>query len=328
MPGRRRIKWPATTVASAPKPASVRVAELVRRYGAVEAVRGVSFDVAPGEIFGLLGPNGAGKTTVLECILGLRRPDSGAVSIEGIDALADPLGTRHLVGAQLQGATLQDKITPREALGLFASFYSNGPGANALIAALGLGEKADAAFGTLSGGQRQRLFLALALVNEPSLIVLDEPTAGLDPASRRDLHGMIREMRAAGRTVILSTHDLGEAEALCDRVGILDAGRLVATGSPASLVAKTGSFSRIQFTTATQALASEIIALAGVMECVLRDGTWILSTSNLNGTMVGLVGLMESRGNALQGLRVSRPTLEDAFFAATGRAWSAGKEAP
>jgi len=312
-------------VAPAPMPASVRVADLARRYGSVEAVRGVSFDVPSGEIFGLLGPNGAGKTTVLECLLGLRRPDSGSVSIAGMDALANPRGARHLVGAQLQGATLQDKITPRQALGLFASFYSNGPGAAAMIDRFGLAEKADAPFATLSGGQRQRLFLALALVNDPSLIVLDEPTAGLDPGSRRGLHDMIRAMRASGRTVILSTHDLGEAESLCDRVGILDSGRLAAVGSPSSLIARAGTFSRIQFTTAVPAQASEIVSLPGIVECALEQGTWVLSTSDLNGTMVALVGLMASRGYALQDLQVSRPTLEDAFFSLAGRAWSASE---
>jgi ABC-2 type transport system ATP-binding protein len=204
----------------------------------VEALRGVSFEIGKGEIFGLLGPNGAGKTTALECILGLRRPDSGSVEIEGVDALAHPEEARQRVGALLQGGALQDKITPRRALGLFASFYREPEGVDALIERFGLGEKSDSAFDTLSGGQRQRLFLALAFVNNPELVVLDEPTAGLDPNSRRELHDSIVGMRGAGRTVLLSTHDLDEAHRLCDRIGILDRGRIVSMGRPGDLVAQ------------------------------------------------------------------------------------------
>jgi ABC-2 type transport system ATP-binding protein len=217
-------------------PTSVRVRDLARRYGPVEALRGVTFEIARGEIFGLLGPNGAGKTTALECILGLRRPDSGSIEIEGIDAVAHPHEAKQRVGALLQAAMLQDKITPRRALGLFASFYREAADVESLIERFGLVEKSDAAFGTLSGGQRQRLFLALAFVNNPRLVVLDEPTAGLDPKSRRDLHASIAGMRDSGRTVLLSTHDLEEARQLCDRIGIVDRGRIVALGRPDELI--------------------------------------------------------------------------------------------
>ena len=206
---------------SEPAPASIRVRDLSKRYDAVEAVRGISFDVAAGEIFGLLGRNGAGKTTTLECLLGLRRADAGAIAIAGIDTLAEPQRAKQLVGAQLQAATLQDKITPREALKLFASFYRAPAAIGELIEQFALAEKADAPFDSLSGGQRQRLFLALAFVNRPQIVVLDEPTAGLDPQARRELHQLIAGVRASGRTVLLSTHDLDEAHQLCDRIGIL-----------------------------------------------------------------------------------------------------------
>src|SRR5450631_2442141 len=179
--------------------AAVSVTGLSKRYGATEAVSDVSFEVGAGRIFGLLGPNGAGKTTTLECILGLRQPDRGSIQIDG------------LVGAQLQAATLQDKITPRQALELFGAFYPEPFTADELLARFDLEDKADAPFASLSGGQRQRLFLALALVNRPTLLVLDEPTAGLDPQARRKLRSLIGEMRSDGRTVLLSTHDLQEA---------------------------------------------------------------------------------------------------------------------
>jgi ABC-2 type transport system ATP-binding protein len=221
-------------------PAMVSVRQLSKHYGPVAAVRELSFEVASGEIFGLLGPNGAGKTTAIECLLGLRRPDSGAIAIDGIDAIAHPERSRQRVGAQIQSAALQEKITPRQALKLFASFYREPAGVDGLIERFALSAKADAPFDVLSGGQRQRLFLALALINDPKLVVLDEPTAGLDPRIRRELHRMIVEMRAAGKTVLLTTHYLEEAHALCDRIGILHEGRLVALDSPGALIAAAG----------------------------------------------------------------------------------------
>lgn len=173
-----------------------------------------------GQIFGLLGANGAGKTTTLECILGLRQPDGGSIHIHGLDLRTHAAEAKLLVGAQLQAATLQDRITPRQALDLFGSFYPQSFGSGELLARFDLEAKADVPFATLSGGLRQRLFLALALINQPLLLVLDEPTAGLDPQARRTLRTLIRDMRSEGRTVLLSTHDLQEAEQLCDQIGI------------------------------------------------------------------------------------------------------------
>lgn len=308
------------------QPVSVRVRDLARRYGPIEALKGVSFDVAPGEVFGLLGPNGAGKTTALECILGLRRPDSGAITIAGIDALARPQEAKQLLGAQIQAATLQDKITPRRALGLFASFYRRHADVAELIGRFRLAEKADEPFDSLSGGQRQRLFLAIAFVNNPGLVVLDEPTAGLDPLSRRELHGIISEMRDAGRTVLLSTHDLGEAQVLCDRIGILDHGSLVAAGSPAELTQACGTPSSVQVRAKGPLDGARIGALAGVTAARREGDLWVLGTGDVNATVVGLVGLLEADGNEILELRIARPSLEDVFLSVTGRPWGDPRE--
>jgi ABC-2 type transport system ATP-binding protein len=308
----------------APKPASVRVRDLAKSYGPVEALRGVSFEVAPGEILGLLGPNGAGKTTALECILGLRQPDSGSVEIAGIDALASPHEARQHVGAQLQAATLQDRITPRRALALFASFYREPAAVPQLLEGFGLSEKADAAFDSLSSGQRQRLFLALAFVNNPSVVLLDEPTAGLDPGSRRDLHGAICGMRASGRTVLLSTHDLDEAQKLCDRVAIIDGGKIIAVASPGELIAGSRSNPSVLVRTAGPLEETWLRSLPGVTACRREGGVWLLGTADANETIIGLARGIEAGKHELLDLRVVRPSLEDVFLALTGRAWDGG----
>lgn len=310
----------------APTPASVRVDGLARRYGPVEALRGVTFEVRPGEIYGLLGPNGAGKTTALECVLGLRRPDSGSVWIGGIDARAMPEAAKEIVGAQIQGATLQDKITPRRALGLFASFYRAPANVDGLIGRFGLSAKADAPFDSLSGGQRQRLFLALAFVNDPEVVLLDEPTVGLDPGSRRDLRDLIVATRGSGRAVLISTHDLEEAHQVCDRVGVLDAGRIVAEGRPDDLIARTCSFCDVEFRTARPLDRAQMESLPGVKACSLRAGACVLRTENAHETVVHLVRAASAGGNQLTELRILRPSLEDAFLALTGRDWSDGSE--
>jgi ABC-2 type transport system ATP-binding protein len=216
---------------------AIAVQGLTRRYGAVTAVDGISFDVKAGEIFGLLGPNGAGKTTTLECILGLNRPDAGRIAICGVDVLDDPRAAQANIGAVLQATGLQDKITPHEALDLFRSFYPKPVATEALIDSFGLRRKQDAAYDTLSGGQKQRLALALAFVGDPQVLVLDEPTAGLDPQMRREVQDHIRAMKDAGRAVLLATHDMDEAERLCDRLAVIAGGRIVATGAPGDLIA-------------------------------------------------------------------------------------------
>ena len=211
---------------------------LARRYGAVKAVDGISFEVSAGEVFGLLGPNGAGKTTTLESILGLVRPDAGRIAIEGE---AGPAKVRDKLGAVLQATGLPDKITPREALTVFGAFYPAPRTPQMLLERFGLVEKADATFDALSGGQKQRLALALAFVGNPRLLLLDEPTTGLDPQMRREVQDHIAGMREEGRAVLLATHDMAEAERLCDRIAVIAGGRIIATGTPRELIAASGA---------------------------------------------------------------------------------------
>ena len=303
-------------------PTRVSVCNLAKRYGPIEAVRDVSFELVPGEIFGLLGQNGAGKTTTIECLLGLRRPDSGSLSIGGIDVLADPVRARQCVGAQLQSAALQDKITPQEALRLYASFYNKPADTNNLLAQFGLTGKAHDPFDSLSGGQKQRLFLALALLNNPEVLILDEPTAGLDPQSRRGLHQIITSLRTAGRTVLLSTHNLEEASMLCDRIGILHEGRLIANATPAELIAQARAHPRVSFRTTQPLGATQVAALPVVTNHAPQGSGWQLVTTDVNRTVSGLVRLMEATGNEMLDLQIQRPTLEDVFIELTGQAWA------
>ena len=216
--------------------AAIAVQGLTRHYGAVRAVDSISFEVGAGEIFGLLGPNGAGKTTTLECLLGLSRSDAGHIDICG--ASAGRRDAREKIGAVLQATGLQDKISPREALNLFGAFFSRSLAADALLERFGLRDKQNAAYDTLSGGQKQRLALALAFVADPPVFVLDEPTSGLDPQMRREVQDHIRAMREAGRAVLLATHDMDEAERLCDRLAVIAGGRIIAAGTPSELIAR------------------------------------------------------------------------------------------
>jgi ABC-2 type transport system ATP-binding protein len=221
----------------------IAVQGLSRRFGTTLAADGISFEVARGEAFGLLGPNGAGKTTTLECILGLAQPDQGHIEVAGINALSRGRAARAAIGAVLQATGLQDKITPREALDTYGAFYPAPLDPEMLLKRFGLAEKADAAFETLSGGQKQRLALALAFVGNPRLLVLDEPTTCLDPVMRREILDQILAVKQQGQAVLLATHDMAEAERLCDRVAILAGGKIVARGAPAELIAGSGALS-------------------------------------------------------------------------------------
>jgi ABC-2 type transport system ATP-binding protein len=295
------------------------VKDLVKRYGDVEAVRGVSFEVSGGEIFGLLGPNGAGKTSTVECVVGLRRPDGGSIRLCDMDALQQPERVKQRVGVALQATALQDKITPREALRLFGSFYRNRADVNQLIDRFALGEKADSPFDTLSGGQRQRLALALAFVNQPEVLFLDEPTTGLDPQSRRDLHDSILEMRREGRTVLLTTHYIEEAHALCDRIAIVDHGRVIAEGRPDELIAKARDTQRISVRTAQPLALNELRALPAVQSASQAGDQAELKTTRVSQTVIELVRLIEARNNELVDLHIHRPSLEDVFIELTGK---------
>jgi ABC-2 type transport system ATP-binding protein len=232
---------------------------------------------------------------------------------------------KRLVGAQLQAATLQDKITPRQALDLFGSFYSQSFGSGELLGRFDLEAKADVPFATLSGGLRQRLFLALALINRPTLLVLDEPTAGLDPQARRKLRSLIGEMRSDGRTVLLSTHDLQEADELCDRIAILDSGRIIALASPAELIGRSKSPARLIVRTAPCLASAVVDALPGVLQAAHGERGWILETRAPNRVLAELVRRIDEAGVRLLEVELHGPSLEDVFIELTGRPWSAGE---
>jgi ABC-2 type transport system ATP-binding protein len=305
--------------------ATIEVTALAKRYGQTVAVDRIDFSIGEGEIFGLLGRNGAGKTTTLECVLGLRQPDAGEIRIAGIDARAEPERAKAVVGAQLQAAALQEKLTPRQALRFFASFYANARPAEELLTHFALEEKADCAFDSLSGGQKQRLFLALAFVHRPKVIILDEPTAGLDPQARRELHGVILAARSRGVTILLSTHDLDEAASLCDRLGILDGGRIIATGTPAELIARARAKPRLAVRT-VRSFASETVfpgvASAVAMSAAEREQGWTTwECDDLNAALVAVAQHLGREGKTLLDVRIQRPTLEQAFIELTGSAW-------
>jgi ABC-2 type transport system ATP-binding protein len=301
-------------------PAKVVVRDLEKRYGATQAVRGVSLDIHDGEIFGMLGPNGAGKTTTIECIIGLREPDSGAIEVCGIDARRRPRDVKQKIGAALQTTSLQDAITAREALTLFGSFYRDRSAPGHLLERFGLVNKADAKFDSLSAGQRQRLALALAFVNKPELVFLDEPTTGLDALSRRELHGEILRMKADGHTVLLSTHDMEEAETLCDRIAIIDKGRIAATGATRDLIAQSKAAPEV-FVVATQPLDRQVIArIGGISDVVCEGSTARFRAAAVNRAVADLVSLLDAQRIEIAELHVQKASLEDVFVELTGSA--------
>jgi len=300
-----------------PEPSLV-ICDLVKSYGSIRGVDGVSFSVSEGEIFGLLGPNGAGKTSLLECALGLREADGGSVRIGGLDAREHPREVKLRIGAVLQSTALQDAITAREALELFGEFYPNGVPAERLLERFGLMEKAGAPFETLSGGERQRLALALAFVNDPKLLFLDEPTSGLDPQVRRELHEDIRRFRAEGRSVLLTTHYIEEAHALCDRIAILHRGRIVAMGRPDELVGRSASCTRVIVQAAKGLDAGTVGGLAGVIAAAEVEGKLVVETQDTGRAIIELVQYLGRTGNELMDLQVRKPSLEDVFIELTG----------
>ena len=311
-----------------PPPPLARLRGLVKHYGTTTAVDGFDLSVGSGEIVGLLGRNGAGKTTVLECLLGLRAPDAGEVELVGSTGRQRPRATLRQVGALLQPSALQDRITPREALRFHLAAHAVSTPAEPLLQRLGLLEKADTPFANLSTGQRQRLALALALAHRPVLLVLDEPASGLDPRSRQVLHELLQEHRASGGGVLLSTHDLDEAERLCDRVVVVHRGRSIAAAPPAALVAASGGETRIRFSTTRPLPAPVLLALGA--SGVPRAGppgddipaTHELVVRDAAAALARLTQAVQADGNELVALHFAPPTLEDAFVALTGERWS------
>lgn len=302
---------------------AVQVNSLVKRYGQVVAVKGVGFEVAEGEVFGLLGPNGAGKTTTVECMEGLRIPDDGTIRIFGHDPLREPNTVKELMGVQLQATALPPKIRVREALELFGSFYRHRRPVSELLRWAGLDEWANRLYDTLSGGQKQRLALALALVNDPKLVILDEPTAGLDAHARRGLHELILKLKGDGKTVLLTTHYIEEAERLCDRVAILDRGELIALDTPQNLIAQSGEASRVEIVTDRPLMVDLLRRLPAVTNAggeMNENGQSItrLWTTDLTRTLPALLELLRQQQTTLLHLSIARPTLEDVFVRLTG----------
>jgi len=299
--------------------AIIQVENLLKSYGPVEALRGISFEVREGEVFGLLGPNGAGKTTTVEILEGLRTADSGRVSVCGLHPQQSGAAYQNLFGAALQSTALPDKLRVDEALELFSSFYLQRRNQADLLRRFGLEEKRRAFYSQLSGGQKQRLALALALVNEPRVVFLDEPTAGLDPQVRREIYDIIEELRQEKKTVLLTTHYIEEAERLCDRVAIIDHGRVMALGTPRELKQRSAGTTRIQVRLAHPAADGALERLEGVADCRLFEDTYVLHSSRPPQTIVALVKHLEAHGNELQSLEIAAPSLEDVFIELTGR---------
>jgi ABC-2 type transport system ATP-binding protein len=293
----------------------IEVNSLHKEYGSVTAVDDVSFAVEPGEIFGILGPNGAGKTTTVECISGLRAPDRGSVRVLGLDPVADRDELHQTVGVQLQEAGLPDKLRVREVMDLFASFYREPADVDALLRRLGLTEKAGARYKKLSGGQKQRLAIALALIGNPRVIVLDELTTGLDPHARRETWGLVEQVRDAGVTVLLVTHFMEEAERLCDRLALIDRGRVVAVDTPGGLAELTGGGQRMRFRPSAPVEDAELLALAAV-DSVTRHGTQIELSGNAR-LVQDVTALLARRQIIADGLRIEQANLDDAFVTLT-----------
>ena len=297
------------------------IRQLRKSYGDVVAVDGIDLDIRPGECFGLLGPNGAGKTTTIEICEGLTPPDAGEVVILGRHWGRDDCALRELLGISLQETQFSDKLTVTETIRLFRSFYRHGPVPATVIDLVQLGEKAGARVGQLSGGQRQRLALACALVGDPELLFLDEPTTGLDPQSRRQLWELIEGFRAGGRSILLTTHYMDEAQRLCDRVAIVDHGRVIAHGTPRELIASLGAEHVLEFAVADGAPldAAAHAAVAGIGPLGRQDGVWRVQVSELHQAMPALLGELRRQGAQLSELRTHSATLEDVFVSLTGR---------
>jgi len=299
--------------------AVLQVDNLVKHYGDVHAVRGVSFSVEEGEVFGLLGPNGAGKTTTVEILEGLREPDGGYVRVCGFDPQVSARELKHEIGASLQSTSLPDKLRVIEALRLFAGFYKRSRDPEELLKRFGLEEKRNTFYSKLSGGQKQRLALAMALINNPRVLFFDEPTAGLDPQVRREIYDIIEELRREKKTILMTTHYIEEAERLCDRVAIVDHGKVIACGSPRELKQRSGGNTRIEVKLAKPAANGTLKNLDGVVDAREVDGTYVLHTQRPPQAIVSLVKHLEAEGNELVSLEIATPSLEDVFIEMTGR---------
>jgi ABC-2 type transport system ATP-binding protein len=331
----------STAVQRAPAQAApiIEIQGLVKRYKDFIAVNGIDLEVRTGEIFGILGPNGAGKTTTLEMIEGLRTPDAGTIRVAGLDAVTQNDQVRKIIGVQLQTTALFPYLSARELVELFAAFYEiENPAARAteLLGLVNLEEKAGNRIEELSGGQQQRLSIALALVNTPKITFLDEPTTGLDPHARRNLWQTILDVRAAGTTVVLTTHYMEEAEVLCDRIAIMDSGRVIACNTPEGLIRALPQDATVSATIArngTGAISeADVAAIPGVTQAVVSlaavPPTITAQTRDVQSTLVGLLQLAEQKQVTLGELTSTRASLEDVFLGLTGRTYDQDDETP
>ena len=290
---------------------------LTKRYGRLTAVDGISFAVPRGETFGILGPNGAGKTTTLEMIEGLRKPDAGSITFLGMNAVKERRRMQELIGVQLQSQALWPDLTVSETLRTFASLFDRRVSVEQLLEKFTLTDKRGTLVKELSGGQKQRLSVATALVNDPELVFLDEPTTGLDPQARHVCWDLVRDMKREGKTIILTTHYMEEAESLCDRVAIMDKGRIMALDTPPALVRTFASESTIECT--IDSAIEEIQRLPGVRDARRENGHALVFTNDVSATLGALIRLSDKGGRLLQSLSVRTATLEDVFMALTGR---------
>src|SRR5262245_57189119 len=306
------------TVSGSPNPV-IQVSRIRKSYGATAAVSDVSFYVSKGEVFGLIGPNGAGKTTTMECVEGVRRPDAGQISIMGLDPFRDVYQVQNRIGVQLQQSQLQKRIKVWEAVDLWASLYPKPLDGNRLLEQLGLTDKRNAWFMTLSGGQKQRLFIALALINDPEVVFLDELTTGLDPQSRRAIWDLVRGIRARGKTVFLTTHLMEEAERLCDRVAIIDHGRIVDIGAPAALVQRHCPERTVVVTTGDPTAADRFRALSQV-QTVSGQGQELTIRGVGSDLVTQVIDCVAEHRIRVIDLWTAHQTLEDVFLKLTGHA--------
>jgi ABC-2 type transport system ATP-binding protein len=294
----------------------IHVKDFRKTYGDFVAVDGISFDVMQGEIFGLLGPNGAGKTSTLESLEGLRSPNGGTLRVAGLNPAREPRNLRNVIGVQLQSSGLPESITPDEAMKFFCAYHNVAPRFD-LLERLGLQEKRNAQFYELSTGQQRRLALALAVAHKPQVLFLDEPTAGLDVATRTELHDMMRELQANGTTIILATHDMAEAEEMSDRVAILLQCKIIATGTPMEITATGAGLTKVSVRTRNSTLSIKSVSFPAVSQRVSKDEYEIYFSTDIGPTVSAIIAHLEAQGDPLIDLRVERPSLEDRFLEIT-----------
>jgi ABC-2 type transport system ATP-binding protein len=294
----------------------IKVLSLTKSYGAFLAVDNVSFQVQAGEIFGLLGPNGAGKTTTLECLEGLRRPDGGDIQIMGIDPVGNVRRLHNTIGVQLQTSGLPASMTVGEAIRFFSAYHGVAPRYD-LLDRLGLEEKIGAQYHALSTGLQRRLALALALAHKPPIVIMDEPTAGLDVPSRVELHELMNELRSSGITILMATHDMAEAEKMADRVAILLRGKIIVTGTPRELTATGSALTKVMVSTSKKSLLAPDLALPAIQRQVVQDEYLVCFSSDVGRTMRAILAHIEEHDDAIIDLRVERPSLEERFLEIT-----------